>query len=103
VVISLEKYRQTRKVRASVEIPLGEQIQIARKNQGLTQEELGWRVGYSQSVISRMETGAVEITPGDMATIAQVLANPELLEHYCAACPVCHAAVKMNTWPKPAA
>ncbi|MGB9804087.1 helix-turn-helix domain-containing protein [Desulfofundulus sp.] len=103
MVISLEKYRKTRQLRASVEITIGERVAIARKDQGLTQEELGWRVGYSQSVISRMETGAAEITPGDMAAIAKALGNPALLETYCSTCPVCRAAVEMSSWPKPAA
>lgn len=103
MVISLDRYRKTRNVRASIEITLGERVAIARKNQGLTQEELGWKVGYSQSVISRMETGVVEISPQDIVAIARALGNPSLLEHFCSACPVCRAAVEMSSWPKPAA
>lgn len=103
MVISLEKYRQTRKLRASVEIPLGERIQIARKNQGLTQEELGWKIGYSQSAVSRMETGAVEISPREIAAIAKALGNRELLEYYCSNhCEACRTALEMKLWPKPA-
>jgi transcriptional regulator with XRE-family HTH domain len=100
VVISLDKYRKTRKIQASIEIPIGERVAIARKNQGMTQEALGTRIGYSQSTISRMECGEIEIHPQDIAAIAQALGTPELLESFCSSCPVCRAAAKLNARPK---
>ena len=103
MVISLDKYRKTRKLQTSIEIPIGERVAIARKNQGMTQEALGARIGYSQSTISRMECGEIEIHPQDIAEIAKALGNPELLESFCSTCPVCHAAAKLNARPKPAA
>ncbi|MGB9903492.1 MAG: helix-turn-helix domain-containing protein [Desulfotomaculales bacterium] len=101
MVIDLDRYRKTR--RLSESISFGEWVAIARKNQGLTQEQLGDRIGYSQPVVSRMETGALDIWPDDAAAIAEALNNPDLLEKYCSRCPVCRAMEKLARQPKPAA
>ena len=61
MVVDLARYRKARRLLES--ISFGEWIAIARKNQGLTQAQLGERVGYSQPVISRMETGVLDIWP----------------------------------------
>jgi len=101
VVVDLARYRKARRLLES--ISFGEWIAIARKNQGLTQAQLGERVGYSQPVISRMETGVLDIWPDDAASIAVALNNPELLHKYCNQCPVCRTMEKLVRRPKPAA
>jgi len=101
MIIDLDKYRRTRRLAES--IPFGEWLMIARKNQGLTQEQLGNRVGCSQPIISRWEIGQLEVGPDDAASIAIALNNPGLLEKYCAQCPVCKALEKLTLQPKPAA
>ncbi len=101
MVIDLDRYRKTRRLAES--LPFGEWVSIDRKNQGLTQEQLGDRIGYSQSAVSRMETGALEVWPNDAASIAVALNSPGLLEKYCGQCPVCRALEKLARLPKPAA
>lgn len=46
MVISLDRYRRTRSV--GLAIPFGERVANARKDQGLTQDQLGERIGYTQ-------------------------------------------------------
>jgi transcriptional regulator with XRE-family HTH domain len=100
VVVILEKYRQTRDVRMS--LPMGEQIALTRQDQGMSQERLGEAIGYSQSIISRMETGTLGVDPNDVAAIAMALNSPALLNRYCDyECAVCEAKKKIQ--PRPAA
>ncbi|MFA5383959.1 MAG: helix-turn-helix transcriptional regulator [Eubacteriales bacterium] len=102
MVYDLGKYRSTRKVVDS--IIYGEWVSIARKDQGMTQEELGDRIGYSQSIVSRMESGKLDICPGDSANIAVALNNVGLLRRYCQQCAVCKAMRDMEQLkPRPAA
>ena len=102
VVYDLERYRHTRNANES--IIYGEWVSIARKNQGMTQGELGDRIGYSQSIVSRMETGKLDIWPEDAASIAVALNNSVLLKRYCQQCPVCKAMKDMDQLkPRPAA
>jgi transcriptional regulator with XRE-family HTH domain len=100
MVISLEKYRRTRKVALSIQF--GEWLRVFRENKGLTQEQLASRVGYNRTVISRWETGAMDIRPHEVAEVALSLESPELAEHYCLRCPVCDAFTKISKGPVPA-
>jgi len=97
MIVDISKYRKS-----VVAIPFGEQVANARKDQGLSQEQLGEATGYSQSIVSRKETGTLPITPGDAGRIARILNNPRLLERYCLECPAARTW-KMLTQPKPAA
>lgn len=96
MVVDLNTYRKTRKVALS--IPFGERVATARKNQGVSQERFGEEIGYSQSIISRLETGALEWDPEVAASAAQALNKPSLLEFYCDECPVCkcHNRLRKN-------
>lgn len=85
-------------------ISFGERVANARRNQGISQERLGEMMGYSQSIVSRQETGRLTFSPGDAARVARALNNPRLLEHYCLECPAARTYKKMMlTRPKPAA
>jgi transcriptional regulator with XRE-family HTH domain len=48
-------------------------IRQARKDKGLTQRELGKRVGLPQSHISKIESGAVDLQVSSLAEIARAL------------------------------
>ena len=48
-------------------------IRQARKDKGLTQRELGERVGLPQSHISKIESGAVDLQVSSLAEIARAL------------------------------
>lgn len=101
-VININRFRDTKG--KAVSIPFGERVANARKNQGLSQEQLGNATGYSQSIVSRQETGRLTFSPGDAARVARALNNPRLLEHYCLECPAARTYKKMMlTRPKPAA
>lgn len=93
MVVDLKTYKKTRKL--AVSIPFGEHIALARKNQEKTQIWLATRVGCDQSVVSRWETGALDVQPADAADIAEILNNPALLKHYCTECRVNQAYLKM--------
>jgi transcriptional regulator with XRE-family HTH domain len=53
-----------------------EQVIKARKEKGLTQEELAKALHISQEVISNIETGRTEINAVDLMGIAYVLEKP---------------------------
>ena len=89
MVIDISKDRKTRRVALS--IPFGERVAVARKNQGWTQDKLAAFIGYSQSIISRMESGVLEFKPADAAAAARAIGNSQLLEHFCSDCPVATA------------
>lgn len=99
MVVTLDKYKQTRNI--SLSLPFGEVIALSRKNQGMSLERLGESIGYSQSIVSRMETGGLEIEPDSVASMARALNDPKILDRYCFDCPVSAAKRKMQ--PKPAA
>lgn len=59
-----------------------------RRKQGLTQDQLGARIGYDRSVISRWETSSLPVRPKEAAVLASAMGEPGLLAKYCAECPV---------------
>jgi len=71
-----------------VEISLGEQVGLARRNKGLTQKRLGSLVGLSVTSVTRIETDKRIIAPEVIVAISRALACPQLLRSYCDKCPV---------------
>lgn len=102
MVIDFDRYRQTRSLGLS--IPFGERVAIARKDQGLTQEQLGEHLGYTQQNMSRLEIGKVKFTTATAAAAAIALNKSSILLYYCHECPVCQAFNELgkNKRPKPA-
>lgn len=101
-IIDLNIYRQTRDM--GLAMAIGEHITLTRQNRGQTQEQLGKQTSCDRSVISRWETGALPVHPGDMAKVAAALHAPELLEHFCAECPVAQTYSRFSRKPtRPAA
>lgn len=94
MILDLERYRSRRKYTLS----LRERIAQARRNQGLTQEQVAKKVGCDRSVISKWENGILLPHPEDLVALATTLHAPDLLEYYCSECAVCKALL-----PKPAA
>ena len=88
------------RVRFKLAVPLGALVADARRDQGLSQTILGERVGFSQSVVSRMETGGVHIEPEVIAAIAGALGSPGLLNEYCNHCPVCRELSRLGRGSK---
>ena len=80
MVIDFDRYRQTRSLGLS--IPFGERVAIARKDQGLTQEQLGEHLGYTQQNMSRLEIGKVKFTTATAAA-AIALNKSNILLYYC--------------------
>lgn len=87
--------------RSTVNIPFGWRIANARKDAGLTQTELGLRVGVDQGTVSKWENGRLEMSLHDVVAVARATGKYGILEYYCNACPVCKA--KKNSTPKDAA
>lgn len=52
---------------------LGRRVRAAREEAGLSQEQLGAKVGYSAMGISHLESGDRKIKLGDLQKIAEVL------------------------------
>ena len=53
---------------------LGKSVRAARLTRGISQAELGWRVGLSQATISRLETGRLRgLKLRKLAAIAGVI------------------------------
>lgn len=98
MVVILDKYRKTHSLELS--IPLGERISIARKNQGMSQQEVAEKMACDRSVVSKWETGRLPVQPADLVRLSEFLHAPDLLNHYCECCPVCNAS---KIQPKPAA
>ncbi len=67
----------------------GSMIKTARKRAGLTQGELGDRIGVSAPAICQMEAGdrTYDFSPKTIVRIAGALHDPALLHAYCLACP----------------
>ncbi len=103
MVVSLDRFRITKRVKFAVEMSYGEHIELARQNIGLTQTQLGVAVGYHPSAISRMENDRVSVSPTDAALISKVLGCADLAEEYCYRCPVAAALKQLHGQPKPAA
>ncbi|MCL6479619.1 MAG: helix-turn-helix transcriptional regulator [Peptococcaceae bacterium] len=82
---------------------MGEMIAVVRQNQGLSQERLGEMIGYSQPNVSRLESGALDITPVIMAAVAVALNSLQLLNRYCSGCPVMAAKSRLERKIRPKA
>jgi transcriptional regulator with XRE-family HTH domain len=52
---------------------VGNRIRLFRKKKGMSQEELGVKLGLTKSYISRLETGKKPISLGRIETVASVL------------------------------
>ena len=58
---------------------LGSTIQAVRKNKGITQEELGRRVGLGKSSISKIEKGLTHISAEDAAILLEAMGEQLVL------------------------
>lgn len=69
---------------------IGKKFRTARKNKGLTQQQLADCVGVPRTKIAEMETGAGKKEPDRnfLIRIAEALETPELLFTYCEECPI---------------
>jgi ribosome-binding protein aMBF1 (putative translation factor) len=94
LVVSLDKYRKTRNLALSV--PFGEWLKTFREDMGMTQRQLYLKTGYSQSVISRWETGVIEVYPHEAAHVALALGERRLAEYYCCQCPMASCMDKIR-------
>ena len=56
---------------------LGEIIRTARKDRGLSQEALAYRVGLEQTAISKIERGKERPSAEKLRKLVEVLALPE--------------------------
>lgn len=61
------------RVSTSFALAVGRAIAAERNFRGLTQTQLGDKLGWSRSTISAMETGARPIAVGDLPEICQAL------------------------------
>lgn len=52
---------------------MGQNIRHFRKLMGLTQEDLGYRMGYTRSSIAKIETGKIDIPNSKLLQFASVL------------------------------
>lgn len=55
---------------------IGKKIKAARKNLGMTQKELAIRTGYTESGISRIEKGEIDLPVSKIKTLSQTLRVP---------------------------
>jgi transcriptional regulator with XRE-family HTH domain len=69
---------------------VGEMIRRARVTQGLTQGELGERIGTSAVTICELEKGQRRSvpSPAEMVSISDALLDRSLLQEYCDVCPL---------------
>lgn len=58
---------------ADIKQQVGQQIREARKAKGLTQKELGEKLGVSHTTVNIYENGGQNLTLNTMQRIAQVL------------------------------
>ena len=74
VLLQKRKYEMKTKFTAKPNINLlGSTIQSVRKNKGITQEELGRRVGLGKSSISKIEKGLTHISAEDAAILMEAM------------------------------
>ncbi len=59
---------------------IGHGVRSARAGQGMTQRQLGWRVGLNQSTISRLESGRLRTMR--MVTLARVMGVLQMGAHH---------------------
>jgi len=57
-------------------IAVGELIQNARNDSGLTQKDLSWRSYIPQSTLSKMENGKVEPSASEIVYLSNALSKP---------------------------
>lgn len=55
---------------------IGKKIKAARKNLGMTQKELANRTGYTESGISRIEKGEIDLPVSKIKSLSQTLRVP---------------------------
>lgn len=55
---------------------LGKRIVDLRQERGWTQEELAYRAGYTQSYMSRIETGSARLTVDAIEILGATLRTP---------------------------
>ena len=56
--------------------PIGSRIRLARRDAGLTQDQLAERVGYSRRSVPGWERNETHPRPGALARIADVTGRP---------------------------
>jgi transcriptional regulator with XRE-family HTH domain len=54
-------------------ILIGRQIKEARKKKGISQKELAKTLNYSQTTISKLEAGKIDLTVGNLYALATAL------------------------------
>ncbi len=62
--------------------PLGEQLKILRKRQGMSQAELGRHLGLAQSHISSIESGRTDPRLSTLCELAKLLGQEFMLIPY---------------------
>jgi transcriptional regulator with XRE-family HTH domain len=60
------------------DVPVGVALARLRRRTGITGQELGRRTGMSQAKVSKIETGAINPSPGDVERLARELGAPSL-------------------------
>jgi transcriptional regulator with XRE-family HTH domain len=55
---------------------IGSRIKMARKEAGLTQAELGEKIGRTQGIINKMETGDIGATLENLYKLSEALNHP---------------------------
>ncbi|WP_020599874.1 helix-turn-helix domain-containing protein [Spirosoma panaciterrae] len=58
---------------ADIKQKIGQQIREARKAKGLTQKELGEKLGVSESTVNQYESGKQNLTVDTITKIAEAL------------------------------
>lgn len=91
------------KQKTQTKIPFTWRLSNAIANSGFTQKALGIRLGVSQALISFWKHGKRLMTPHDVVAVVGATGQDDLLDHYCAECPVAAARERINhSGPKPA-
>lgn len=77
---------------------IGKKIKSSRKKKGLTQGELGKRVGLSQNALSLLENDELKkgVDTRTLIRIAKALEDFSVLAHFCESCPVRHHLVNLH-------
>lgn len=78
---------------------VGEKIRVLRKGMGLTQTELGARMGVQKNAVSKWELGRVEIPTGTILALAKLFdVSPSYLIDDTPRPPVTEAELKAAFW-----